>query len=243
MLGGDQKSLILLRVRTQKIQLNNGDTAFLQLQREGHTIFYALEAWVDGTPIWLQARMPDTFFYQNEHVLLSVIKSLEIPGSIENRIYDIEQNHPEPVITALLPGTTIHNWRTYSNYSYGYSILYPADWPISADYDAHDGRVLYIGNPDFDVRITGMFDQYEPSWDSHIKGAKEQIITLDNGESAHLFITKRYGQIVYHVVWVRPRILCWFTAEMSETLYAQQQDTIEAMARSLSSEPSWIDRR
>lgn len=44
-------------------------------------------------------------------------------------------------------------FKEYTNARYGFSIDFPAEWTAGEESDNGDGKILYVGNPDVDIRV------------------------------------------------------------------------------------------
>ncbi len=129
--------------------------------------------------------------------------------------------------------TTSAEWQGYTSSRYGYSIRFPAEWPVGPESDNGAAKTLYIGNPELGIYVNAVRDRYEPETEFMIPGTQPVSITLDTGKQANLFIGHSSGIVIYHMVRVDNLFIYRFTALMPEAWYQAHAETIERVAKSM----------
>ncbi|MGG4141816.1 hypothetical protein ABEW34_01695 [Paenibacillus algorifonticola] len=123
------------------------------------------------------------------------------PSTIPNEIIS-ETEDPvliEAVVPTEKPDATESRWHHYINARYGYSISYPSEWETGEEAHNGDGKILYIGNPDVDIRVYGGF-YIEGVTDTLPEDLDIQWITLDNGLDAQLLVGYEDDKYVMHLI-------------------------------------------
>ncbi|MFE6074953.1 hypothetical protein ACFVQB_10805 [Paenibacillus sp. NPDC057886] len=110
-------------------------------------------------------------------------------------------NNNETSITTE-PGTNINavseknemEWVTYQNSRFGYSITYPADWTAGEESDNGDGKELYVGNPDVDIRAYAS-QHFEGIEILVSESMRYQSLKLDSGIRADMLVGYEDGML------------------------------------------------
>lgn len=125
---------------------------------------------------------------------------------------------------------------SYVNGRYGFSIVYPTDWTTGEESDNGDGKILYVGNPDIDIRvyaaneIEGVSDPYH----QQDKNVQQQRVKLDNGKEGTLVTGKEDNYINYDMVYVsKSDVEYHFYAKVSQTFFDQNEKVLLKVAKSL----------
>jgi len=91
--------------------------------------------------------------------------------------------------------------KTYVNERYGFSIDYPGDWIAGEESQNGDGKPLYIGNPDVDIRVYGAF--HFPEFDNYVdKDVTFQQSKLNSGEEVTIALWNENGNYLFDMVYV-----------------------------------------
>ncbi|MNE22791.1 hypothetical protein D3C76_244860 [compost metagenome] len=121
------------------------------------------------------------------------------------------------------------HWSTYYNVKYGYSINYPDTWEVGEESDAGDGKALYIGNPDVDIRVYAGF-YFEQADNSDLT---LQNIKLDNGYRALMSVGNEEGKYVVKLSYVNQNEIQYsFYAKVSEAFFKENEKLILNVAKS-----------
>ncbi len=124
----------------------------------------------------------------------------------------------------------------YVNSRYGYSIAYPATWTAGEESDNGDGKMLYVGNPDIDIRVYAanyMEDVSDP-YHNDDKHVQRQRVAFDNGKEGTLVIGKEDNKIVYDMVYVSKNDVEYhFYANVPQTFFDQNEKLLLRVAKSL----------
>ncbi len=124
----------------------------------------------------------------------------------------------------------------YVNGRYGYSIDYPTTWTAGEESDNGDGKILYVGNPDIDIRVYAanyMEDVSDP-YHNEDKHVKRQRVMLDNGKEGTLVTGKEGDKIMYDMAYVSQNDVEYhFYAEVSPKFFEQNEKLLLSVAKSL----------
>ncbi len=124
----------------------------------------------------------------------------------------------------------------YVNSRYGYSIAYPATWTAGEEADNGDGKILYVGNPDIDIRVYAsnyMEDVSDPyhNEDNHVQ---RQRVAFDNGKEGTLVIGKEDNKVLYDMVYVsKDDVEYHFYANVPQSFFDQNEKVLLKVAKSL----------
>lgn len=124
----------------------------------------------------------------------------------------------------------------YVNSRYGYSIAYPATWTAGEEADNGDGKILYVGNPDIDIRVYAsnyMEDVSDPyhNDDNHVQ---RQRVAFNNGKEGTLVIGKEDNKILYDMVYVsKDDVEYHFYANVPQSFFDQNEKVLLKVAKSL----------
>ncbi|MFD1887435.1 hypothetical protein [Paenibacillus wenxiniae] len=124
----------------------------------------------------------------------------------------------------------------YVNSRYGYSIAYPATWTAGEESDNGDGKMLYVGNPDIDIRVYAANDMEDVSDPYHHddQSVQRQRVALDSGKEGTLVIGKEDDQILYDMVYVSTNDVEYhFYAKVPQPFFDQNEKLLLKVAKSL----------
>ena len=125
-------------------------------------------------------------------------------------------------------------WTYYSNGRFGYTIKYPIKWVAGEEAENGDGKILYIGNPDIDIRVYGGHYMEGISDIYHNENLARQYTKLENGYEAVLLLGKENGKVIYDMVYISSEDIEYhFYAEVSEQFFADNEKILLEVARSL----------
>lgn len=123
---------------------------------------------------------------------------------------------------------------TYANERYKYKITYPAKWISGEEFDNGDGKALYIGNPDVDIRVYGV-NYIEGITDafSELKLPQQKIL-LDNGLEAQMFLGKVNDKYIAKVYYnsEENQTQYFFSYEVSKEFYNKNEQILLKVAKS-----------
>ncbi len=135
------------------------------------------------------------------------------------------------------PDQQTQAFQTYTNGRFGFSINYPASWTAGEESDNGDGKVLYVGDPDVDIRVYGanyMEDVSDP-YHHEDKNIQLQKVKLNNGLVGTLAIGKENNKIIYDMAYVsKDDVEYHFYANVSQKFFDQNQQLLLKVAKSLS---------
>lgn len=128
----------------------------------------------------------------------------------------------------------IDEWTYYSNGRFGYTIKYPASWVAGEEAENGDGKILYIGNPDIDIRVYGGHYMEGITDIYHDENLVRQYTKLENGNEAVLLLGKESGKVIYDMVYVSSEDMVYhFYAEVTEQFFADNEKILLEVAMSL----------
>ncbi|WP_440116676.1 PsbP-related protein [Paenibacillus sp. QZ-Y1] len=124
-------------------------------------------------------------------------------------------------------------WNTYHNSRFGFSISYPSDWTAGEESDNGDGKQLYVGNPDIDIRAYGSH-VFEGIEDSVSESMKYQSLKLDSGVKADMWVGYEDGMVVLELSWMSDdKIEYHYYVKVSKDFFDQNDKTILRIAKSM----------
>jgi len=124
-------------------------------------------------------------------------------------------------------------WNHYVNARFGYSIDYPTEWTASEESSNGDGKVLYVGNPDVDIRVYGSH-YIEGVSGGNSDHLQTQWITLDNGVEAGLAVGYEEEKYVMHLTHLSESDVEYqFYAKVSKDFFEANEKTLLRVAKSL----------
>lgn len=125
----------------------------------------------------------------------------------------------------------------YSNTRYGFSIKYPSEWRTGEESDNGDGKILYVGNQDVDIRVyasnylEGISDPYHQKDN---KNVQLQKIKLDNGKESTLILGKHNNKVLYEMVYISKQDVEYhFYANISEKFFQDNEKVLFKVAKSM----------
>lgn len=124
-------------------------------------------------------------------------------------------------------------WATYHNSRFGFSISYPGDWTTGEESDNGDGKQLYVGNPDVDIRAYGshLFEDIERSV---TESMKYQSLKLDSGVMADMLVGYEDGMVVLEVSWVSDyKIEYHYYVKVTKDFFNENEKILLRIAKSM----------
>ena len=155
---------------------------------------------------------------------LSIRRDTERPRytSILERGSDLDQSAPQ-------------SWARYENARYGFSVEYPEQWAQGAESDNGDGLILFLGDPDIDIRVYAA--QHRPDFSCfETIGQQSEIqrLTLNTGTIEDLYISKIDKDIKYCMRITDSKIDCYFYAKVPGKFFEENRLSLIYVAKSLS---------
>ncbi len=126
------------------------------------------------------------------------------------------------------------DWITYSNARYGFSIRYPSDWTAAEEAPNGDGKLLYVGNLDVNIRAYGSM-YIEGVSNEFSDNLQLQWITLDNGLEAGLRVGYEDDKHVMHLIYHEEAsaVEYNFYAKVSKGFFNEHEKDLLKIAKSL----------
>lgn len=154
--------------------------------------------------------------------------------ALADEVKTIPTNDPTNTKTNDSDQKVEEEWDYYSNGRFGYTIKYPSSWDTGEESENGDGKILYIGNPDIDVRVYGGHYMEGITDKIHNEKLDRQYIKLENGNEAVLLVGKENGKVIYDTVYVSSEDIEYhFYAEVTESFFADNEKILLEVARSL----------
>ncbi|WP_434752741.1 hypothetical protein [Paenibacillus amylolyticus] len=135
--------------------------------------------------------------------------------------------------TSVEHGKGDEAWNTYHNSRFGFSISYPGDWTAGEESDNGDGKQLYVGNPDVDIRAYGS-QVFEGVENTVSESMKYQSLKLDSGIKADMWVGYENDMVVLEVSWMSDsEIEYHYYVKVSKEFFDQNEKTIIRIAKSM----------
>lgn len=157
----------------------------------------------------------------------TVTNNYDESPNIENA-RNIEINYVKN-ITSTISKT---KWITYKNQRFGFSVSYPSDWEVGPESDSSNGKVLFLGDPDVDVRAYAMF--YEPGLSCSDKndGVTPQLLEIKHERKEHIYIRKQSNTVSYCMSLTDSGNEYYITAKVTNEFFKENKKKIIEMAKS-----------
>ncbi|WP_154984617.1 PsbP-related protein [Paenibacillus xylanexedens] len=124
-------------------------------------------------------------------------------------------------------------WTTYHNSRFGFSISYPGDWTAGEESDNGDGKQLYVGNPDVDIRAYGS-QVFEGVENAVSESMKYQSLKLDSEIKADMWVGYEDDMVVIEVSWMSDdEIEYHYYVKVSKDFFDRNENTIIRIAKSM----------
>ncbi|MNI11060.1 hypothetical protein D3C73_641900 [compost metagenome] len=164
--------------------------------------------------------------------------SIQTPSQNGGSTYESSDDSPikltSPDISSL--NSLGMQFNEYVNARYGFSIKYPAEWTAGEESDNGDGKILYVGNPDVDIRVyaSNYLEGISNPYQQEDKNFQLQKIKLDNGEEATLMIGKQNDKVVYEMVYIsQSDVEYHFYVNVSDNFFQNNEKVLLKVAKSM----------
>lgn len=124
----------------------------------------------------------------------------------------------------------------YVNARYGFSIKYPAEWTAGEESDNGDGKILYVGNPDVDIRVyaSNYLEGISNPYHHEDMDLQMQIIKLDSGKEATLMVGKQNDKVLYEMIYIsQSDVEYHFYVNVSDDFFQNNEKVLLKVAKSM----------
>lgn len=124
------------------------------------------------------------------------------------------------------------DWNSYQNSRYGFKISYPKEWTAGEESDNGDGKILYIGNPDVDIRVYAS-NYFNDTITETDKLTQYQRLKLDSGVEADMLVGHEDGMYLLEVYWVsKEEIEYHYYVKVSKDFFEKNEQILLKVAKS-----------
>ncbi|WP_028592254.1 hypothetical protein [Paenibacillus massiliensis] len=111
---------------------------------------------------------------------------------------------------------------------------YPADWTAGEEADNGDGKLLYVGNPDIDIRVYANHYLEEIDSSASSQSIKYQRLKLDSGVIADLLVGYEQEMVRMEMFWVSEEDIEYhFAVTVDRDFFDENEKTLLRVAKSM----------